>query len=62
MILTSNSNQNQQELSSNLDRTFNLRFNTINKTFLSTSHQLLNRKLCLFLNQTHSLKQFIRVK
>ncbi len=57
-----NSNSIQQELNSNLEGTFDLRFTTINNRFLSTSHQLLNRKLSLFLNQTHSLKQFIRVK
>lgn len=62
MILSYNSNQNSQELNSNLQGTFDLRFTTINKTFLSTSHQLLNKKLSIFLNQTYSLKQLIRVK
>jgi len=62
VTLTYNNNSTQQELNSNQDGTFDLRFTTLNNKFLSTSHQLLNKKLSLFLNQTHSLKQFIRVK
>ncbi len=55
-------NQNQQELNSNIEERFDLRFSTIKNTCLTTSHHILNRKLLLFLNQTHSLKQFMRVK
>jgi hypothetical protein len=46
----------------NFEGNFDLRFTTIKHQFISNAHQLLNRKLCLFLNETHSLKQFIRVK
>ncbi|CAF1492472.1 unnamed protein product, partial [Rotaria sordida] len=61
VTLIYNSNQTQQELNSNIEETFDLYFTTINNTFLSIAHQILNRKLVLFLNQTHSLKQFIRL-
>ncbi|CAF0853162.1 unnamed protein product [Rotaria sp. Silwood1] len=61
VTLTYNSNQTQQELNSNVEGTFDLRFTTINNTFIPTYHQILSRKLCLFFNQTRSLKQFIRL-
>ena len=50
----------QQE--SNLESRLELRFTTITNRFLSTTHHLLNRKLTLFLAQTRSLKQFVRVR
>ncbi|CAF1025919.1 unnamed protein product [Rotaria sordida] len=61
VTLTYNSNQTQQELNSIVEGTFDLRFQTIKNTFLPTYHQTLSRKLILFLNQTRSLKQFIRL-
>ncbi|CAF2875828.1 unnamed protein product [Rotaria sp. Silwood2] len=61
VTLTHSTNQNQQDLSSNLGWTFDLRFTTINHKFLTTAHQILNGKLIQFLNRTHSLKQFIRL-
>ncbi|CAF2842556.1 unnamed protein product [Rotaria sp. Silwood2] len=60
VTLTYNSNQTQQESNSNVEGTFDLRFTTINNIFLPTYHQIFSRKLTLFLNQTRSLKQFIR--
>ena len=54
-------NQNQSDLNTNPESNFELRFSTIKHQFFSNAHQLLNKKLCLFLNETHSLKQFIRV-
>jgi hypothetical protein len=62
VTLTHNSNQTQQELTSTIDSTLDLRFITINNQFLSTSHQILNGKLTQFLNQKRSVKQLIRVK
>ena len=50
----------QQE--SNFENRLDLRFTTINNRFLSTAHQLLNRKLMLFFAKTRSLKQFVRVR
>lgn len=50
----------QQE--SNFENRLDLRFTTINYRFLSTAHQLLNRKLTLFFAKTRSLKQFVRVR
>lgn len=49
----------QQE--SNTRGIFDLRFTSVNHKFLTNTHQLLNNKLNLFFNRTHSLKQFIRL-
>lgn len=61
MTLSYNSNRSSSDINSNIDGTFELRFVTINNQYLSVSHQYLNKKLVPFLNQTHSLKQLIRL-
>ncbi|UJR23584.1 hypothetical protein I4U23_026573 [Adineta vaga] len=57
VTLTYNSNKTQQES----EKTFDLLFSTIKPTFLPTFHHILHRKLMLFLTQTQSVKQFIRL-
>ncbi|CAF3629872.1 unnamed protein product [Rotaria socialis] len=60
VTLSYNNSQIQQELISQSEGTFDLRFITINNAFLPTYNHILSRKLILFLNQTRSLKQLIR--
>ncbi|CAF0747923.1 unnamed protein product [Adineta ricciae] len=52
-------NSKQTELAS--EKIFDFRFETKKTTFLATAHRILNRKLLLFLNQTQSLKQLLRL-
>ncbi|CAF3177384.1 unnamed protein product [Rotaria socialis] len=61
VTLSYNNSQIQQELISQSEGTFDLRFITINNAFLPTYNHILSRKLILFLNQTRSLKQLIRL-
>ena len=44
-----------------MENSFDFRLMTINQNFFTAAHQFLQRKLTSFLNQTQSLKQFLRV-